>query len=119
MGHRHQPGYGRASCFNAGIHLPHGAIITQLRVFYEGAAAAEKPFVTIQRKPYATGINEEVAHQDLPESATRVGVDVTLDTSLTTVNNAQYSYGFGVCLQNENDKFYAARIRYTYQNAGD
>jgi hypothetical protein len=113
------PDEGKRACFNAGIHLPQGAIITQLRVFYEGAAGADKPFVTIQRKPYATGINDTVAEEDLPESSTRAGVDIRLDPSLTTINNARFSYGFGVCLKSEKDKFYAARIRYTYQNAGD
>lgn len=110
---------GERGCFNTGINLPHGAIMTQLRVFYEGAAGADKPFVTLQRKRYTTGINNSVAEQDLPQSAVRTSANIPLNASFTTVNNAAFSYGFGICLRNENDIFYAARIIYTYQNAGD
>jgi hypothetical protein len=107
------------ACFNTGIHLPQGAVINQFRVFYEGGAGSDKPFVTIQRKPYTTGINEPVAEQDLQTSATRAAMNITLNTSRTKINNASFSYGFGICLRNQNDKFYAARIRYTYETAGD
>jgi len=113
------PRLGKSACFSTGINLPHGAIITQLKVFYQGGAGADKPFVTLQRKPYTTGINNSVAEQDLPQSATRTATNLLLDASFTTVNNAAFSYGFGICLRNENDIFYAARITYTYQHAGD
>lgn len=114
-----RPDPNRQGCFNSGVHLPHGAVITQVRVFYSATAETEASFVTIQRKPFANGINEEVAGADLPDSADRTRVDVALVASRTTVNNGQFSYGFGVCLRNDTDSFYAARIRYTYENAGD
>jgi hypothetical protein len=39
-------------------------------------------------------------------------------TDMQTVNNSRFGYSFGVCLNN-NARFYAARIVYTYVTAGD
>lgn len=114
-----KPDDGENGCFNAGVHLPHGAVITQVRVFYEATAGAQTSFVRIERKAYSTGVNDVVAEGPLPNSADRVGMNIPFNASFTTVNNGGFSYGFGVCLRNDTDMFYAARIRYTYETAGD
>ena len=107
------------ACFNTGIHLPHGAVITEARVFYQRGASANGPLVSIQRKRYATGANNTIAEEALPQTQGRAGINIALNSSFVTVDNTAFSYGFGFCLKDEDDVFYAARIKYTYQNAGD
>jgi hypothetical protein len=114
-----RPDENKDGCFNTGVHLPHGAVISQVRVFYQATAGAQTSFVRIERKAYSTGVNEVVTEGQLPDSADRVGVNIPLNASLSTVNNGSFSYGFGICLRNDTDMFYAARIRYTYDTAGD
>ena len=50
-------------------------------------------------------------------SATRKAVNVPVSGDLI-VNNAASTYAFRVCLT-AGDSFYAARIGYSYANAGD
>jgi hypothetical protein len=114
-----RPRMGENGCFNAGVHLPHGAIIARLVVFYRSAADATVPRAYLLRKEFSTGTSQQVGFSALPDAATRTSYDVSLDDALATVNNSRYSYGFGICLENSGDTFYAARIVYTYEHAGD
>jgi hypothetical protein len=113
-----QPDAGKSGCFNAGLHLPHGAVITQVRVFYRATASSGTSVATIQRKKYTREVNDEM-RLEFPDSATRTAANMPLNASLTTINNLGFSYGLGVCLRNDTDAFYAARITYTYTHAGD
>jgi hypothetical protein len=113
-------------CFSAGVHLPHGATITQLRVFYKsdplddvGGPDGTVPTAYLLRREFSTNASQRVGFDALPDSATPTSYVVSLNDARTTVNNTRYSYGFGICLENSGDTFHSARITYRYDNAGD
>jgi hypothetical protein len=107
-------------CFNSGINLPNGAHITAIVVFYKSAATSDLD-VTVLRKKLSDGTANTLAGQAIPDdSDARAFASIPLSSTPANlvIDNAHYSYGFGVCL-GDGDTFYAARIRYTYSNAGD
>jgi len=110
---------GDDGCFSAGVHLPHGATITKLTVFYKSDPDFTVPTAYFLRKEFSSGDSQQVGFNALPDSAMRTSNIVPLNAARTTVNNNRYSYGFGICLENNGDTFYAARIVYTYEHAGD
>jgi len=106
------------SCFVTGVNLPNGAIINQLAVWYTGSASSGNAGVTLVRSSN-DGTNVFLVAQDLTsQSGQRRQASFSITASPeSTVNNASFSYGLGVCV-NLGDAFHAARIRYTYTNAG-
>jgi hypothetical protein len=108
------------SCFNTGVNLPTGATITAFVVFYKSAAASDLD-VSVFRKKLSDGTLNTIAGQAIADdSDTRVSASVLLSSTPVNlvIDNVHYSYGFGVCL-GAGDVFHAARVRYTYTNAGD
>jgi hypothetical protein len=111
---------GNNHCFNAGVNLPNGAHITGVAIFYKSGATSDVS-VEFLRKNLANGTFVDVAIDDIADDTnTRQAAAIPLSSTLShlVVDNAHYSYGFGICMGNS-DTFYAARIGYTYTNAGD
>ena len=111
------------ACFNTGLHLPHGMTIKRVTVTYASGSAGH-PSVAVVRNPFiALGGDDS----ELVSSGTLIGnggtpktADLSLNGSITTIDNRHYSYGFGICLGGaENDKFYSARITYSNQPPSD
>lgn len=112
-----RPTYG--GCFLTGVNLPQGAVIKQLSVWFDtGASPNFIPSLT--RLNFATGSLDLLAIANVGSNTParkQINLAVT-NASFGTVDNATYSYGFQVCI-GPNDAFYAARIMYTFTNAGD
>jgi hypothetical protein len=105
------------NCFNTGVNLPNGATIKNLVVYYSDAVVPLD--VTLLRQRLSDGAWEEIAIKAfIDATGTRRAQGVPINESLAQINNTQYVYGFTACL-NGNAVFYAARIGYTYTNAGD
>jgi len=108
-------------CFKTGVNLPDGATISALRVWFESDASSDPIFYFI-RHNLATGqedafVTSAVVHDD---SAERVAHNFVIpNTSAAKVSSGQYAYGFAFCGQQNRDRFYGARVAYTYTTAGD
>jgi hypothetical protein len=106
-------------CFVTGVNLPHGATMTRLAVWYtsNGSSIA---VVNLVRETLANGTTNVITIPDTGDgSGTRTLSNTVIpNNALAKVNNAQYAYGFGICLGN-GTVFHGARITYTYNTAGD
>lgn len=106
------------TCFNAGVNLPQHATITDVTVSYR-SGTHYNPHFYLQRHKFSDGAAHTMAFAvPLDDSSTLKAGSLTLVPDLIVIDNRFYSYGFGVCL-GADDAFYAARIRYTYETAGD
>jgi len=107
------------NCFNAGVNLPNAATIKRLSIWYTSGAGSN-PLVRLFRHTLADGTFSTVfAEVILDDSGTRKQRNLAItDDSLAKVNNAHYTYGFGICL-GSNTALHGARITYTYNTAGD
>jgi hypothetical protein len=113
------------ACFNAAINLPNGATITRVTVWYSNKTTT-KVHAGLLRNELADGKTVYVAEKNLNDtSGQRKGVNLSLppkDAKVTSaaaqnavVDNARFSYGFGICLNGESKAhFYAARVTYKY-----
>lgn len=105
-------------CFNTAVNLPNGAVITELVVYFRGA---DEDDVSVQliRQRLSTGGEQKIANKSFTDFSTdRVSDTAPINANMATVNNAQYNYGFRVCVD-PGGTFHGARITYTYTNAGD
>ena len=108
-------------CFTAGVNLPNGATITNVAAYYRSGMGSDL-IVKLFSHKLADGVSNEIAAKILTDnSGIRKVTNLTLvpTPAALIVNNAQFSYGLGICLTTTDNKFYAARITYTYNNAGD
>jgi hypothetical protein len=108
-------------CFAAGVHLPNGAKITGVAVTYRSGVGEDPGGLLFSRK-FSDGTATAIAAKEIVDDSdvrkvAHLGMLAT--PSQATVNNAQYSYTFGFCLETTDNFFDMARIAYTYQNAGD
>ena len=105
-------------CFNTGVNLPHGARMTRFSAWYS-TDAANSVRVSLFRAGFAddalSGLLSQLNSTDT--SATRVGM--SLAPGIPEVQNSQFNYSVGVCMDRSSDRFYGARITYTYTTAGD
>jgi len=98
-------------CFNAAIHLPDGATITAVTVYYHSGTYFDPDF-HLYRHRYSDGATGQVAALSVPnDTGTRTSANLVLKPTLAVVNNLHFSYGFGVCI-GFTDGFYGARITY-------
>jgi hypothetical protein len=105
-------------CFNTGVNLPNGATITKIAVSYKSGVAHDID-VLMSRFPVAGGVPQAVAQQTIVDNKDlRKMVALTPVAANAVVNNLSFAYGIAFCL-GTGDTFYAARILYTYDNAGD
>ena len=114
------PGDSTTACFQAGLHFPDGATLSRVVVhFKSGASANGQPSVILWRKT-PTGDALQAGNQTFADdTASPRSGNVPVTAALAVVDNARYSYGLEMCLHSTADRFYGARIAYTYKNAGD
>jgi hypothetical protein len=108
-------------CFAAGVHLPNGAKITGVAVTYRSGVGEDPGGLLFSRK-FSDGTATPIAVKEIVDDSdvrkvAHLGMLAT--PSQATVNNAQYSYTFGFCLETTDNFFDMARIAYTFQHAGD
>jgi hypothetical protein len=97
-------------CFNAGVHLPQGAKMTGLSVWFSSTSAS----AMLLRHRLINGVSDEIVSKT---GITRAGTFDISDPALEVIDNIRYGYGFAACPGN--GVFLGARIRYTYSAAGD
>lgn len=103
-------------CFNAGLHLPHGAKIIAIAGWFTSSSGGAEIFVG--RNNVSTGLGDTLALEVDPDtSGTRKPVNV-VPSAFQVVDNQHYMYGLGICM-GSTDMFHGARITYTYTTAGD
>jgi hypothetical protein len=106
-------------CFITGVNLPHGATLKAVVVWYSSRFTPGAPTFELFANSPANGTLQTLASKGAPDnSQTRKSLNIEISTTDKIVNNAQKDYGFAACMKN-GDKFYGARISYTYDNAGD
>jgi hypothetical protein len=111
---------GNSGCFNAGVHLPHGAKITQALMFYSSLAGKNKITLNLYRRTLSGNILSTIGNAfGTTQTGDPASVKVTLNESLTTVNNLANSYSVGACLNDTGNNIQGIRILYTYTTAGD
>jgi hypothetical protein len=105
-------------CFSTGVNLPQGARMTRLSAWYSTDAAGSVR-VSLFRAGFAddsfSGLLAQLNSTDT--SSTRAGMSA--EPGIPEVQNAQFNYAVGVCMDKDSDRFYGARISYTYTTAGD
>ena len=108
-----------SGCFMTGVNLPNSARMTQLTVWTTSGAGSD-PILFLVRHALTDGTAHFFVQQPFPDnSGTRKRNNVAIpNTPTAVVNNASYTYGFGICL-NDGDSFHGARVAYTYTHAGD
>ena len=112
-------------CFNTAVNLPNGATITKVTVWYTGAAGTETGAAVV-RHQVSNGELRYVAEKVVGSSAGQrknFGLTVAPVEALAAalvvpreiIDNARFSYAFGICLNGESKAaFHSARITYTY-----
>ena len=105
-------------CFNTGVNLPNGARMTRFSAWYSTDAASSVR-VSLFQAGFAddafSGLLAQLNSTDT--TATRAGMSIT--PGIPEVQNGQFNYSVGVCMDKDSDRFYGARITYTYTSAGD
>jgi hypothetical protein len=105
------------SCFHRGVNLPNGAVITGLVVYFASGAPGNV-VASLKRQKLSNGAEQNIGSKSFTDASfNRVSDTVPITASRATVINAQYNYGFQVCLTVAS--FFGAGITYTYKNAGD
>jgi hypothetical protein len=107
-------------CFNTAVNLPQGATITKVSVWYSSGATGDT-FVDFRRLQVSNGQGSSVAFEFITDdSGIRKPAHVTFfgTPADLVVNNNQFAYALGVCL-GAGDRFFGARVAYTYTHAGD
>ena len=104
-------------CLNTGIHLPQGASILNIDVYYISDTESD-PVVYFDRLNLRTSVGIHIVAHELLSDNVRSKDSIPIPAAYKTVNNGDYAYGFAFCV-NSGSRFYDARIRYTYTSAGD
>jgi hypothetical protein len=105
--------------FFASVHLPHGAKITQVAIWYSRDGVGPTGFV-FRRVLLTDRSTSNVALLSTPGTGgqyTMTALNIT-DPSVQIVNNARYAYFLELSISDQ-EVFYSARIKYTYKTAGD
>ncbi|BBE71303.1 hypothetical protein [Oharaeibacter diazotrophicus] len=101
-------------CFQTGVNLPQGARIAEVRTWFQKAITFE-----MWSAKLADGVATKIVGKDTtaadPTARRNFGL---APATATFVDNRAQTYGFGVCLE-ENEIFFGARIIYKYTSAGD
>ena len=105
-------------CLIAGVHLPDQAQISSVSVYYAANTVGGVTFAFDRDAP-ATGNAIRLAQGLSNNSNVRSSALLHVQRSLGTVNNRTFSYAFTVCFSDTNQRFYGARVNYSYTSAGD
>jgi hypothetical protein len=109
-----------SQCFLAGVHLPHGAQITRVTMWYQSASGSLDISFFFDRTKFTDGAGARVAFAlTSDDSNTRKQVSASVPAAVATVDNSDYRYTFYVCPTSSDNRFHGARITYLYSNAGD
>ncbi len=111
-------------CFQTGVNLPDGAKLTALRVWYR--ASTTTPSGPMDFRLFRTALGSGAGNligfkKAIIISGERATELIALSGPAATVHNAQFMYGFSVCMYvvNPDAAFGGARLNYTYTTAGD
>lgn len=106
-------------CLQTGVNLPNGVTMTALTVWYSSGTSGN-PKIELLRTELHDGSTDTIVDKTFADdSQTRkLGVVAIRGAKIAVVDNGRFTYGIGVCLDPV-DRFYGARITYTYDNAGD
>ena len=96
------------SCYNAGVDLPNGSLITQLRVFYSNGGG-DSPILRLVATKIGTGVSTFLVDVALPDTG-NARVSKAYETG-HKVNTKKYLYGIGFCPFNDG-AFFGVRIKY-------
>lgn len=90
--------------FYAPIFLPHGAIITAVKVFGNDPGAVDESW-TLYRNAFVDGVTSSMAAANINTEDTSI--------SYATIDNNNYSYAFRTSTLDDGDEVWGARIKYT------
>ena len=113
--------HGTGPCYLAGVHLPQGAKIKQVAVWYQNKSDnLNPPHFRLYRFGLSNGVEHLVASRYMDDNSNtrKVAAAAPLE-SVSTVDNGHYRYTLMVCLETVGNQFYGSRITYTYTHAGD
>jgi hypothetical protein len=108
---------GAGHCFSSNVHLPQGATMKSVRLWYNEANQGTSFVVLYRQSLSTTPATAPIVSRTLPAS----GSSQTTAFPIATwghVNNAGFAYGLAVCL-GSGARLFSARIAYTYNTAGD
>jgi hypothetical protein len=105
-------------CFQTGVNLPHGAMITTVSSWFSSNASSNPTF-RLYRYNLATGdFGVLTSVTPANDNGARSVTTQTVPGGGNIVSNREYSYSYAVC-QSAGSEFYGARINYKYTRAGD
>jgi len=105
-------------CFNAAVNLPNGATVVNMAVWYSSSGEGDPQFFLLRQR-LSDGLTQVVAMAGpADDSNLRKLVVATPALKFKVIDNERNSYGFRACLS-QLDRFYAARLFYTFTEAGD
>jgi hypothetical protein len=109
------------TCFAAGVHLPNGAKIGQVAVWYRSAGGGQGFQFHLQRTQLSIAFPQPIVSKNVVDISTnsKAVAATPTDTTTTTVSNGSYVYDFQFCANANDVAFQFARFTYTFTNAGD
>jgi len=107
------------ACATAAVHLPDGAILTNMNVYYSSSGDVGRMNVSLQRLHLPSGAVVTISKRgDLPKTnELRTEIVLPIYENHQVVKNSAYAYGFLACMR-PGDFFAGARIAYRYKKAG-
>jgi hypothetical protein len=106
------------SCFYAPVHLPSSAKMTGLSISYFRNATASYS-VQLSRQSLSAVKIDQLVNQTLADTGGAYSVANYPIVTSQTVDNLRFAYVVVACMSAGNNALYAARVTYTYANAGD
>jgi hypothetical protein len=111
-----------SGCFATGVNLPQGAKVTSFSMWYS-SDQVDGVGTSLVRAALTDGADDVIATLDSTNaSQTRTQRTKAIpDSVIVTIDNGHFVYSTTVCLNsaNQQSRYYAGRIGYTYSNAGD
>lgn len=99
-------------CANTAVHVPNGAKLRALDIWYKTSVR-----VIFMRHSLTDGTRHLIGSDTTLTDGSATRQHGIIAFAPETVDNLHYAYSVGLCLQT--GVFYAARVDYTYTNAGD
>lgn len=107
-----------STCFNAGVNLPHKAVIKWVDFYYESGPTTDF-YGEFLRQDFLAGAGESLGVVNpLDDSGVPTIASVAITPPLGKVNNSVFAYMVGVC-PGSDSVLHGIRIEYTYKTAGD
>jgi hypothetical protein len=106
------------ACYQTGINLPQGATVVSVTTWYQSDLTSDAS-VSLYRQNLLNNTKRKLISEDIiDDNNTREFITHTVPTTLRTVNNLYFSYGYAFCL-GDGTHFSGARINYLFKTAGD